>query len=120
MGWSTMTEHTLQSDCLWDMVARALDPHLLAGATVQVQLGELIATGSFGVVHSGLYRGQHVAVKFLLFAETSSEEELNRAKRGFRQEVAVWHKLQHPNVVQVGQAHCARELGLHSTPNTVR
>lgn len=66
-----------------------------------MQLGELIATGSFGVVHSGMYRGQHVAIKFLLFAETSSEEELNRAKRGFRQEVAVWHKLQHPNVVQV-------------------
>ena len=69
---------------------------------MQVELGELIATGSFGVVHSGMYRGQHVAVKFLLFAEASSEDELNRAKRGFRQEVSVWNKLSHPNVVQVG------------------
>ncbi|CAI7899752.1 unnamed protein product [Closterium sp. NIES-54] len=65
-----------------------------------VELGELVATGSFGVVHKGVYRGQQIAVKFLLFPEASSEDDLNRAKRGFRQEVAVWHKLQHPNVVQ--------------------
>ncbi|CAI7899529.1 unnamed protein product [Closterium sp. NIES-53] len=66
----------------------------------EVELGELVATGSFGVVHKGVYRGQQIAVKFLLFPEASSEDDLNRAKRGFRQEVAVWHKLQHPNVVQ--------------------
>ncbi|CAI5972126.1 unnamed protein product [Closterium sp. NIES-65] len=66
----------------------------------EVELGELIATGSFGVVHSGTYRGSRVAIKFLLFPEASSEDELNRAKRGFRQEVSVWHKLNHPNVVQ--------------------
>lgn len=66
----------------------------------EVELGELIATGSFGVVHSGTFRGKRVAIKFLLFPEASSEDELNRARRGFRQEVTVWHKLSHPNIVQ--------------------
>ena len=60
-----------------------------------------MATGSFGIVHTGTYRERHVAVKFLLFPESGSEEDSNRLKRSFRQEVAVWHKLSHPNVVEV-------------------
>ncbi|GAY40642.1 hypothetical protein CUMW_053520 [Citrus unshiu] len=61
-----------------------------------------IARGTYGTVYRGAYDGQDVAVKLLDWAEdgmvTSAEAAAIRAS--FRQEVAVWQKLDHPNVTK--------------------
>lgn len=61
-----------------------------------------IARGTYGTVYRGAYDGQDVAVKILDWAEdgmvTSAEAAAIRAS--FRQEVAVWQKLDHPNVTK--------------------
>ncbi|KAJ4885368.1 Protein kinase-like domain protein [Raphanus sativus] len=50
----------------------------------------------------GVYDGQDVAVKLLDWGEErhSSEAEIVSLKADFAQEVAVWHKLDHPNVTK--------------------
>ncbi|CAL1383023.1 unnamed protein product [Linum trigynum] len=71
----------------------------------EIDLGKLdirhvIAHGTYGTVYRGNYDGQDVAVKVLDWGEdgiaTAAETAALRAS--FRQEVAVWHKLDHPNV----------------------
>lgn len=61
-----------------------------------------IARGTYGTVFRGAYDGQDVAVKLLDWGEdgmvTSAEAAAIRAS--FRQEVAVWQKLDHPNVTK--------------------
>lgn len=61
-----------------------------------------IARGTYGTVYRGVYDGQDVAVKILDWGEdgmvTSAEAAAIRAS--FRQEVAVWQKLDHPNVTK--------------------
>ncbi|XP_057489097.1 serine/threonine-protein kinase STY13-like [Actinidia eriantha] len=62
----------------------------------------LIARGTYGTVYRGTYDSRDVAVKLLDWGEdgmaTSAETAALRAS--FRQEVAVWHKLDHPNVTK--------------------
>ncbi|XP_047315961.1 serine/threonine-protein kinase STY13-like [Impatiens glandulifera] len=62
----------------------------------------VIAHGTYGTVYRGVYDGQEVAVKVLDWGEdgiaTAAETVALRAS--FRQEVAVWHKLDHPNVTK--------------------
>uniref|UniRef100_A0A803NEE8 non-specific serine/threonine protein kinase n=1 Tax=Chenopodium quinoa TaxID=63459 RepID=A0A803NEE8_CHEQI len=62
----------------------------------------VIARGTFGTVHRGVYDGQDVAVKLLDWGEEGhrSELELSQLRSAFAQEVAVWHKLEHPNVTK--------------------
>ncbi|KAJ4903694.1 Serine-threonine/tyrosine-protein kinase catalytic domain protein [Raphanus sativus] len=50
----------------------------------------------------GVYDGQDVAVKLLDWGEEghTSEAEIVSLKADFAQEVAVWHKLDHPNVTK--------------------
>lgn len=61
-----------------------------------------IARGTYGSVYRGVYDGQDVAVKILDWGEdgmvTSAEAAAIRAS--FRQEVAVWQKLDHANVTK--------------------
>ncbi|KAJ8765835.1 hypothetical protein K2173_015767 [Erythroxylum novogranatense] len=61
-----------------------------------------IARGTYGTVYRGNYDDQDVAVKLLDWGEdgyaTAAETAALRAS--FRQEVAVWHKLDHPNVTK--------------------
>ncbi|XP_028781742.1 serine/threonine-protein kinase STY13 [Neltuma alba] len=62
----------------------------------------VIARGTFGTVHRGIYDGQDVAVKMLDWGEEGhrTEAEIASLRAAFIQEVAVWHKLDHPNVTK--------------------
>ncbi|XP_019096646.1 PREDICTED: uncharacterized protein LOC104767300 [Camelina sativa] len=57
----------------------------------------VIARGTFGTVHRGIYDGQDVAVKLLDWGEEGhrSDAEIASLRAAFTQEVAVWHKLDH-------------------------
>ncbi|KAK3018548.1 hypothetical protein RJ639_003905 [Escallonia herrerae] len=63
----------------------------------------VLARGTFGAVHRGIYDGQDVAVKLLDWGEEGhrTEAEIASLRAAFTQEVAVWHKLDHPNVTKV-------------------
>ncbi|CAN4088265.1 unnamed protein product [Withania somnifera] len=54
----------------------------------------VIARGTFGTVHRGVYDGQDVAEGHRTDAEIAS------LRAAFTQEVSVWHKLDHPNVTK--------------------
>ncbi|CDP02127.1 unnamed protein product [Coffea canephora] len=60
----------------------------------------VIARGTFGTVHRGIYDGLDVAVKLLDWGEEGqrTEGEIASLRAAFTQEVSVWHKLDHPNV----------------------
>ncbi|KAH7858020.1 hypothetical protein Vadar_019121 [Vaccinium darrowii] len=62
----------------------------------------LVARGTYGTVYRGTYDTQDVAVKLLDWGEdgmaTTAETAALRAS--FRQEVAVWYKLDHPNITK--------------------
>ncbi|KAH6757030.1 Protein kinase superfamily protein [Perilla frutescens var. hirtella] len=62
----------------------------------------VLARGTFGTVHRGVYDGQDVAVKLLDWGEEGhrTEAEIASLRAAFTQEVAVWHKLDHPNVTK--------------------
>ncbi|PPD94221.1 hypothetical protein GOBAR_DD08763 [Gossypium barbadense] len=68
----------------------------------QLIIKSVIARGTFGTVHRGMYDGQDVAVKLLDWGEEGhrSEAEIASLRAAFTQEVAVWHKLNHPNVTK--------------------
>ncbi|XP_022150280.1 serine/threonine-protein kinase HT1-like isoform X2 [Momordica charantia] len=60
------------------------------------------AHGTYGTIYRGNYDGNDVAVKVLDWGEdgVSSVAEIAALRASFRQEVAVWHKLDHPNVAK--------------------
>ncbi|CAI9771314.1 unnamed protein product [Fraxinus pennsylvanica] len=66
----------------------------------KLEIRYLVAQGTYGTVYRGTYNNQDVAVKLLDWGEdgmaTAAETAALRAS--FKQEVAVWHKLDHPNV----------------------
>ncbi|KAI3449670.1 hypothetical protein Pfo_006335 [Paulownia fortunei] len=68
----------------------------------KLDIKNVIAHGTYGTVYKGVYDGQDVAVKVLDWGEdgiaTAAESAALRAS--FRQEVAVWHTLDHPNVTK--------------------
>ncbi|KAF5736809.1 hypothetical protein HS088_TW14G00963 [Tripterygium wilfordii] len=68
----------------------------------KLDIRHVIAHGTYGTVYRGTYDNQDVAVKLLDWGEdgiaTTAETAALRAS--FRQEVAVWHKLDHPNVTK--------------------
>ncbi|GMH08458.1 hypothetical protein Nepgr_010298 [Nepenthes gracilis] len=67
-----------------------------------LELRYVIAHGTYGIVYRGSYGDQDVAVKVLDWGEggiaTAAETAALRAS--FQQEVAVWHKLDHPNITK--------------------
>lgn len=67
----------------------------------QIEIGQVVATGSYGIVNRGVYNGQNIALKSLLMPEALTPKELNKLKAGFRQEIDVWYTLDHPNIVKV-------------------
>lgn len=95
----------------------------------KLEMRQVIAHGTYGTVYRGVYDGQDVAVKILDWGEeglaTATETAAIRAS--FRQEVAVWHKLDNPNVTKfVGASMGTSNLKIpskstssdgHSTPS---
>ncbi|QHO12666.1 Serine/threonine-protein kinase [Arachis hypogaea] len=88
----------------------------------------VIARGTFGTVHRGVYDGQDVAVKMLDYGEEGqrTDAEIAALRSAFTQEVAVWHKLDHPNVTKfIGATMGSSELqiqtddGLISLPSNI-
>ncbi|KAL9272351.1 Serine/threonine-protein kinase 52-like protein [Drosera capensis] len=88
----------------------------------------VIARGTFGTVHRGVYDGQDVAVKLLDWGEEGqrTEAEINSLRSAFTQEVVVWHKLDHPNVTKFIGAKMGSsglqvqtENGLVAMPNNI-
>ncbi|XP_008221866.2 PREDICTED: serine/threonine-protein kinase HT1-like [Prunus mume] len=62
---------------------------------------QVFARGGFGTVHKGIYDGQEVAVKILEWREDGrTKAEIASLKKDFRQEVSIWHKLDHPNITK--------------------
>ncbi|KAL9232821.1 hypothetical protein vseg_007886 [Gypsophila vaccaria] len=61
-----------------------------------------IARGTYGSVYRGTYGDQDVAVKLLDWGEDGIATAADAAsvRAAFRQEVAVWQKLDHPNVTR--------------------
>ncbi|KAJ9163732.1 hypothetical protein P3X46_023367 [Hevea brasiliensis] len=93
-----------------DRQAWEIDPSKLIIKTV-------IARGTFGTVHRGIYDGQDVAVKLLDWGEEGhrTEAEIAALRAAFSQEVAVWHKLDHPNVTKfIGATMGSAELQIQT------
>ncbi|PIN09163.1 Tyrosine kinase [Handroanthus impetiginosus] len=84
------TQNNLKPKEVWE-----IDPSKL-------EIRYLVAKGTYGTVYRGTYDSQDVAVKLLDWGEdgmaTAAETAALRAS--FKQEVAVWHKLDHPNVTK--------------------
>ncbi|KAJ9696138.1 hypothetical protein PVL29_008400 [Vitis rotundifolia] len=68
----------------------------------KLDIRSVIAHGTYGTVYRGVYDGQDVAVKVLDWGEDglATAAETAALRTSFRQEVAVWHKLDHPNVTK--------------------
>ncbi|KAM1281479.1 hypothetical protein ACFX15_021644 [Malus domestica] len=68
----------------------------------KLEIRYIVARGTYGTVFRGTYDDQDVAVKLLDWGEdgyaTVAESAALRAS--FQKEVAVWHKLDHPNVTK--------------------
>ncbi|KVH98206.1 Protein kinase, catalytic domain-containing protein [Cynara cardunculus var. scolymus] len=77
----------------------------------------ILARGTFGTVHRGVYDGIDVAVKLLDWGEEGhrTEAEIQSLRAAFTQEVAVWHKLDHPNVTKfIGATMGSSELSVQT------
>ncbi|CAL0306821.1 unnamed protein product [Lupinus luteus] len=77
----------------------------------------VIARGTFGTVHRSIYDTQDVAVKLLDWGEEGqrTEAEVASLRAAFIQEVAVWHKLDHPNVTKfIGATMGSAELQIQT------
>ncbi|CAN4092914.1 unnamed protein product [Withania somnifera] len=69
---------------------------------IKLEIRYLVAKGTYGTVYRGTYDNQDVAVKLLDWGEDgmATVAETAALRASFRQEVAVWHKLDHPNVTK--------------------
>ncbi|MED6106017.1 hypothetical protein PIB30_000803 [Stylosanthes scabra] len=82
----------------------------------------VIARGTFGTVHRALYDSLDVAVKLLDWGEEGqrTEAEVNSLRSAFIQEVAVWHKLDHPNVTKfIGATMGSSELQIQTETGVI-
>ncbi|XVF21725.1 hypothetical protein REPUB_Repub12eG0114900 [Reevesia pubescens] len=68
----------------------------------KLDIRHVLDHGTYGTVYRGVYDGQDVAVKVLDWGEDgiATGAEAAALRTSFRQEVAVWHKLDHPNVTK--------------------
>ncbi|KAL2935851.1 Serine/threonine-protein kinase HT1 [Bienertia sinuspersici] len=68
----------------------------------KLDLKHVIAHGTYGTVYKAVYDGKEVAVKVLDWGEDgmATAAETAALRESFRKEVAVWHKLDHPNVTK--------------------
>uniref|UniRef100_A0A0D6R1P3 non-specific serine/threonine protein kinase n=1 Tax=Araucaria cunninghamii TaxID=56994 RepID=A0A0D6R1P3_ARACU len=83
----------------------------------KLEMKSIIAHGTYGTVYRGVYDGQDVAVKVLDWGEEGNKTEASLAslRAAFKQEVAVWHKLDHQNVTKfIGASMGTSELKMPS------
>lgn len=67
----------------------------------KLEIRYLVAQGTYGTVYRGTYDGQDVAVKLLDWEDgMKTAAEAAEIRASFKQEVSVWHKLDHPNVTK--------------------
>lgn len=87
-SWSSEREAHVKQD--WEIDLAKLD------------IRDVIAHGTYGTVYKGVYDGLDVAVKVLDWGEDgiATEDETRTLRDSFQKEVAVWHKLDHPNVTK--------------------
>ncbi|KAG9155818.1 hypothetical protein Leryth_004073 [Lithospermum erythrorhizon] len=84
----------------------------------KLEIRTVIAHGTYGTVYKGAYDGKDVAVKVLDWGEDgiATVAEISNLRASFRQEVAVWQKLDHPNVTKfVGASMGTSNLSIPST-----
>lgn len=89
----------------------------------KLEIRHVIAQGTYGTVYRGTYDGQQVAVKLLDWGEDgfATEAETTALRTSFKQEVAVWHKLSHPNVTKfVGASMGTTDLKIPVNDNGAR
>ncbi|CAL9076971.1 serine/threonine-protein kinase 52-like [Musa acuminata AAA Group] len=88
----------------------------------KLELHRVIAQGTYGTVYRGTYDGKTVAVKVLDWGEEdgmATDAETASLRASFRQEVAVWHKLDHPNVTKfVGASMGTTDLKIPQKDST--
>ncbi|KAL8047991.1 hypothetical protein ABFX02_07G034700 [Erythranthe guttata] len=86
-----------------------------------LEIRYLVAQGTYGTVYRGTYNSQDVAVKLLDWGEDgmSTAAETTALRASFKQEVAVWHKLDNPNVTRfIGASMGTSQLKIPSkTPS---
>lgn len=63
----------------------------------ELELGEVLGGGSFGMVHRARWHGTHVAVKVLKVDQSKGSGEV-AALEEFQREVAMLSRLRHPNI----------------------
>ncbi|CAN6547949.1 unnamed protein product [Malus baccata var. baccata] len=68
----------------------------------KLEIRYIVARGTYGTVFRGTYDDQDVAVKLLDWGEDgyATVAETAALRASFQKEVAVWHKLDHPNVTK--------------------
>ncbi|KAG9409052.1 hypothetical protein AC1031_019312 [Aphanomyces cochlioides] len=62
----------------------------------EIQVGELIASGGFGVIYRGIFAGEQVAIKKCLPDKVNNHS----AMESFMLEIKLMSKLDHPNIVR--------------------
>ncbi|XP_047330689.1 serine/threonine-protein kinase STY13-like [Impatiens glandulifera] len=95
IGFEKMLSRAWSKEALKPKEEWEIDPSKL-------NLRYLVAQGTYGTVYRGTYDSQDVAVKLLDWGEDgmSTVAETTALRASFRQEVAVWQKLDHPNVTK--------------------
>lgn len=93
------------SDSALDAISAGTDPDNEAQWRIQesdLQLDKTLATGAYGVVWSGEWRGQAVAVKMLKFGAVDSDGDPTdpEALLDFQQECAMLQRLHHPHLLR--------------------
>ncbi|KAG1347744.1 serine/threonine-protein kinase STY13 [Cocos nucifera] len=100
----------------------------------KLEIRYVVARGTYGTIYRGNYDGQDVAVIYILEFEifmddsnvklldwgedgVATDAETASLRASFQQEVAVWHKLDHPNVTKfIGASMGTTDLKIpHST-----
>ncbi|KAG8389315.1 hypothetical protein BUALT_Bualt02G0216600 [Buddleja alternifolia] len=100
-SWDVQLEKHLSKTWCKDTEARN-KPEEWEIDLAKLDIKNVIAHGTYGTVYKGVYDGQDVAVKVLDWGEdgVATAAESAALRSSFQQEVAVWHKLDHPNVTK--------------------
>lgn len=101
--WDVQFEKQLTRNRSWSTTGR--EAHVKEEWQIdltKLDIRNVIAHGTYGTVYKGVYDGLDVAVKVLDWGEDgiATEEETRILRDSFQKEVAVWHKLDHPNVTK--------------------